>query len=80
MFVKYATVTGKYETAGKFGSCYLQLDGDVVPDEMEVAGKLYRSTNEGDTVVFAMYPGALGISYADVWGVDEWEAYQTEIN
>ncbi|MBS1403051.1 MAG: hypothetical protein HPZ79_08750 [Oscillospiraceae bacterium] len=51
-----------------------------MPDEMEVAGKLYRSTNEGDTVVFAMYPGALGISYADVWGVDEWEAVQTEIN
>ena len=73
MFVKYATVTGKYETAGKFGSCYLQLDGDVVPDEMEVGGKLYRSTNEGDTVVFAMYHGALGIPYADVYTVEAWE-------
>lgn len=74
MFVKYATVTGKHETAGKFGSCYLQLDGDAVPDEMEVGGKLYRSTNEGDTVVFAMYPGALGIPYADVYNVEAWEA------
>lgn len=79
-FVNYATVTGKYETAGKFGSCYFQLDGDVVPDEMEVGGKLYRATSEGDTVVFAKYSGALGITYADIWSVDEWEAVQAETN
>lgn len=44
---------------------------------------LYDTVEIGDDVIVAVHSGAFGIHcvhYSDVWGVDEWEAYQTEIN
>lgn len=59
---------------------HLWLLTEAGRQSFEVYSDLYDETEIGDDVIVVIYPGALGIRNADVWGVDEWETYQAETN
>lgn len=80
--VAYTEVLDKrISTSSKSPDSYLlTVSVDEQKQELQAPPDLYDVTEIGDDVIITTYSGAFGIRYADVWSVDEWEAYQTEIN
>lgn len=78
--VGYTEVLDKHiSTSSKLPDSYLlTVSVDGQEQELQAPPELYDGTEIGDEVIITTYHGAFGIRYADVWGVDEWEAYQTE--
>lgn len=78
--VGYTEVLDKrISTSSKSPDSYLLIVSvDGQERELQAPPERYDATEIGDAVIVTTCPGAFGVRYADVWGVDEWEAYQTE--
>lgn len=78
--VGYTEVLDKrISTSSKSPDSYLLIVSvDGQERELQAPPERYDATEIGDAVIVTTYPGAFGVRYADVWGVDEWEAYRAE--
>lgn len=78
--VAYTEVLDKrISTSSRSPDSYLlAVSVDEQTQELQAPPDLYDAVEIGDDVIITTYPGAFGIRYADVWGVDEWEAVQAE--
>lgn len=80
--VGYTEVLDKHiSTSSKLPDSYLlTVSVDEREQDLQVPPELYDVTEIGDEVIVTTSHGAFGIRYADVWGVDAWEAYPAENN